>query len=313
MKIFSILILCASVFAGPQATQSQRTSFADVKIRFSKSEKDRRLVDKDAVLILDAANRLLMVNAPEKQLSIPYDKVRRVQFEVTTHMRSGFLAELVTVTAAASVGVVGAGAPIAAKRVSDYWCYIEYVDAASKAQSQLLEIEKKVSEQVIEKMTQTFGDRVARIEFKEEASKVEKKSIVDLQSKHDIRVDKTNHPMPGKQAGKALIVVVCPPLAARKAGKGNQFKIHANDRVVIVNKSGTYSFAYLDPGEYMLVSQSDNGSGFRIKLEADQDYYFLQNTLYGMMKPGTLLSRNSKELVMYELNGAYYADWKRKK
>ena len=53
-------------------------------------------------------------------------------------------------------------------------------------------------------------------------------------------------------------------------------------------------------------------SDYPLKLEAGQEYYFLQNTLYGMFKQRTSLSRNSKELVMYELHGAYYADWKRK-
>ena len=46
------------------------------------------------------------------------------------------------------------------------------------------------------------------------------------------------------------MVVICPPLAARSAGKGNQFKLHANDQIVAENRQGTYSFAYLDPGKY---------------------------------------------------------------
>ncbi|HSO75169.1 MAG TPA: hypothetical protein VLU47_10050, partial [Blastocatellia bacterium] len=63
---------------------------------------------------------------------------------------------------------------------------------------------------------------------------------------------------------------------------------------------------------YVLVSQIENASGFRIKLEAGKDYYFLQNTFMGMWKARTSLSRQTKELVKYELNGAYYSDWKRK-
>jgi hypothetical protein len=307
---YSLLLLTLTLFS-PQVTQTQRVSFTDVKVRFSRNEKDRRLVDKDAVLMLDPGSRNLVVSFPEKQLAIPYDDVRRVQFEVTTHMRGGFLSELAG-AAGASVGVAGAGAPLAAKRVTDYWCYIEYVDANSQLRNQMLEIGKDITDRVMGTMMQTFGDRVSKVEFTELANSVDKSSIADLQSKHDLKVDKKNHPVPTVEASKALIVVVCPPLAARKAGKGNQFKVHANDRAVIVNKAGTYSFAYLDPGEYMLVSQSQNASGFRIKLEAGQEYYFLQNTLYGAFKQGTLLSRNSKELVMYELNGAYYADWKRK-
>lgn len=66
------------------------------------------------------------------------------------------------------------------------------------------------------------------------------------------------------------------------------------------------------PGDYPLVSQVENASGFRIKLEAGKDYYFLQDTFMGMWKARTALSRHTKELVMYELSGAHYSDWKRK-
>jgi hypothetical protein len=31
----------------------------------------------------------------------------------------------------------------------------------------------------------------------------------------------------------------------------------------------------------------------------------------GVLKERTMLSRNSPELVMYELNGSYFSDWKR--
>ena len=85
------------------------------------------------------------------------------------------------------------------------------------------------------------------------------------------------------KADKALVVVVCPPLAARFQGKGGiQYKLHANDRVVAVNTMGTYSFAYLDPGDYLLVSQTETANGFHINLEAGKDYYFLQDTFMGL-------------------------------
>ena len=107
-------------------------------------------------------------------------------------------------------------------------------------------------------------------------------------------------------------MVVCPPLAARFEGMGYQNKLHANDQVVAINRMGTYSFAYLDPGEYLLAAQTENASGFRMKLEAGKDYYFLQNVFMGAWKNRTTLSRHTKELVMYELQGAYFSDWKRK-
>jgi hypothetical protein len=79
--------------------------------------------------------------------------------------------------------------------------------------------------------------------------------------------------------------------------------------VIAVNREGSYSIAYLDAGKYKLVSQSANANGFDMQLEAGKEYYFLQNTFQGAFKWETQLSRNSPELVMYELNGAYYSDW----
>lgn len=68
---------------------------------------------------------------------------------------------------------------------------------------------------------------------------------------------------------------------------------------------------YLDPGDYLLVSQAENASGVRMRLEAGAEYYFLQDTFMGAWKGRTQLTRHSKELVMYELNGADYSAWSR--
>ena len=115
------------------------------------------------------------------------------------------------------------------------------------------------------------------------------------------------------KADKAAVVVVCPPLAARYAGRGIQFKLHANDQVVAVNRMGTYRFAYLDPGKYRLVSQAENANGFDRELEAGHRYYFLQNPFQQTISPNqTALSRNSPELVTYLIDGSYFSDWKPK-
>jgi hypothetical protein len=205
-----------------------------------------------------------------------------------------------------------AGAAIEAKHVKDYWCYIEYKKPDGSVQPYMLEIDKESSPKVIAKMQAILGDKVTVAEFAEKEEKIDKDTLKDLQSKHEMKVEKKNHPVPEIKPDKALVVVVCPPLAARYEGKGNQFKLHANDRVVAVNKMGTYGFVYLDPSEYLLVSQTENASGFRMKLEAGKDYYFLQDTFMGAWKARTTLSRHSKELVMYELSGTHYSDWKRK-
>jgi hypothetical protein len=79
-------------------------------------------------------------------------------------------------------------------------------------------------------------------EFPEKGESLEPEKLADFKSKQVLKVDKQNRPVPEARADKATIVVVCPPLAARDSGKGNQFQLHANDHVVAVNKAGTYSF-----------------------------------------------------------------------
>lgn len=74
---------------------------------------------------------------------------------------------------------------------------------------------------------------------------------------------------------------------------------------------GTYSFAYLAPGKYRLATQSENADGFEMELEAGKEYYFMQNTFMGAWKAQTKLSRNTKELAMYEVDGAFWSGWKR--
>jgi len=62
---------------------------------------------------------------------------------------------------------------------------------------------------------------------------------------------------------------------------------------------------------YSLISQSENANGFEMELEAGKTYYFIQETFLGIVKTKTMLSRNSPEVVMYLLDGAYLSDWKR--
>jgi hypothetical protein len=274
-----------------------------VKVRFSRSATDRRLVDNDAELFLYDSARKLVVNSEEHPLDISYDAVQRVIFDVSTRMRGGGLSQ-----------VVGglAGAAIAAKHVSHYWCYIEFKKPSGAVQPYMVEFPKEESEKAIGKMKELFGERVTVAEFPEQQGKIDKDTLQDLHSKYAVKFNKKDHPLPELKPDKALVVVVCPPLAARDEGARGltpQYRFYANDQVVAINSMGTYSFVYLDPGDYLLVSQfGKKASGFRMKLEAGKDYYFFQDLFFG----GVMLSRHTKELVMYEVNGAYLADWKRK-
>ena len=296
------LIVLGFVLSFACSALAENAVFEHVKIHRHRSEEKRVLVDKVGVLTFDdSAKKLLFKDDAGDNIEIGYDDVAKVQFEVTTHMRGGALSQIVG-------GIPGA--IIAGQHVHDYWMYV----APSKQGSEplLVEVSKDSSEKVIHKAKAVFGDRMTVAEFSEKGEDVNKDTLKDLQSKHDLKVDKEHHPLPDLKPDKALVVVACPPLAARYAGQGNQFKLHANDRVIAVNRMGTYSFAYLDPGKYKLVSQSENANGFDMDLEAGKDYYFLQNTFQGAWKAQTALSHNTKELVMYEVDGSYFSDWKRK-
>lgn len=304
MSRWYLLLLAPLVAATIAPAWAQQSSFNQVKVRFNRSEKDRRLIDKDAVLVLDETARKVIVRNERKPLEVDFGQIEKVVFDVSTHMRGGVMAAMVSET-------------LQAQHVSDYWCYLAYRGTNGKVTPYMIEIDKKHSAQIIEKMKALLGPKVKVAKFPEEAKRIDKKTLKDRQSKFKLKVDKQNHPVPEIKAGKALVVVVCPPLAARFAGQGEQHKLHANDHVVAVNKMGTYSFFYLDPGEYLLVSEVGNASGFKIVLEAGKGYYLLQNTFQHAFMSNwragmTSLSRHSKELVMYELSGAYHSVWTRK-
>lgn len=310
MRILSFLTLLPVLAAPVASVWAQQNTFDKVKVRFNRSDKDRRLVDKDAVLVFDDVARKLTVRNEQRPLEVDYDSIDKVVFDVSHHMRGGAMGAMVG--ALGGVGALAAEVAIEGKGVNDYWFFLAYRDAEGKIIPYMLEVDKESSPQVIEKTKALLGSKVQVAEFSEQPTKIDKKTLKDLNSKHKLKVDKQNHPLPEIHPDKALVVVVCPASAARFAGKGIQYKVHANDQVIAVNKEGTYSFHYLDPGEYQLVSQASNASGFTMQLEAGKEYYFLQNKLGGW-RDNTSLSRQSKELVMYELSGAYYSDWASKR
>ena len=307
-NMLRIFLLLAAFSAHSLCIAGQVLTF-QAKIHRSKSPTNRLLVDKLGGLDFDDGTRKLSFKSkPGDTFQIPYDSVTKVVFDVTTHMRGGALSQVVS--AAGFPGAI-AGAAIAGQHVHDYWFYIAYREK-DQDRDVLLEVSKNSSKAVIEEANKCFGSRVSVAEFHERGTELDTDKLPDSKSKHSLKIDKQSHPLPENKPDKATIVVVCPPLAARYAGRGNQFKLHANDRVIAVNKAGTYNFAYVDPGKYRLTSQSQNANGFEMQLEGGKTYYFLQNTGQGAFKWSTMLSRNSPEGVTYLLNGSYLSDWKRK-
>ena len=288
---------------------AQKTVFENVKIRRHRRAEKRVLVDKYGTLTFDdSAHTLKFESDAGDHIDVGYEGIEKVVFDVATHMRGGMLAAFVQAVPLA--GPV-TGAAIAGAHVNDYWLYLDYKDHGQN-ESALLVVPKNSSESIIAKATSVFGSRLMLTDFPEKGVAVKMEDLKALKSKQVLQVDKQKHPLPEVKPGQATVLVVCPPLAARYAGTGNQFKLHANDQVVAVNRAGTYSFAYLDPGKYRLVSQAEDANGFEMELEAGHEYFFLQNTFQGAFKSETALSRNSREVVMYLVEGSYLSDWKPK-
>jgi hypothetical protein len=267
-------------------------------------------VDKQATLIFDdGARKVKICSDAGDRVEVGYDEVEKAVFENTSHMRGGGVAQVIE--GAGFYGLI-VGAAIAGTHVTDRWLYLRYRDHAED-QSVLIDLPKESSAQVASKASGTFGARVMIADYPEKGAEIKPEELKAIKSKQKVKVDKKNHPLPEVKPEKATLVVVCPALAARFAGKGADFRLHADDQVVAVNRMGTYSFAYLNPGKYRLVSQAQNANGFEIELEAGHEYYLLQNVFNsGVSEAATVLTRDSPELVSYFLEGSYFSDWKPK-
>lgn len=225
------------------AQGTQPAIFRDVMVRQHKSEKDLRLVDKGADLAFDDKASKLIIKT-DRPHEVSYDAVQRVIFEVTQHMRGMNKGGLFATLGGGAI----VGGLVAGKKVKDYLCYIELRLPGGGTQPLVLEIGKDSSEQVMAKMKTLFADRVTAPEY-QLGDKLGEETLKDLQSKHEVKVIKAARSLPEIKPDKALVVVVCPTPSARAAGKGNQSKLHAGDRVIAVNKMGTWTFGYVDPGE----------------------------------------------------------------
>jgi hypothetical protein len=254
-------------------------------------------VDKIGVLSFeDDAQRLTFHSGAGDQFAIPYSDITKVVFDTDVH----------------------GSAVMASVHVHDRWLYLEYRQG-DRSEKALLVLPSAMYEKATAKSQSVFGERVTIANYPEKGEPIvdkegdmDKSRIPDLKSRPSAKLDRTAHPLPEVKSDKATVVVVCPPLAARDTGGGGEFKLHANDKVIAVNRMGTYSIVYVDPGKYWLISQSENANGFEMELEAGKTYYFIQETVirvFGFIQ--TMLSRNSPEVVMYLVDGAYFSDWKR--
>lgn len=306
-KRLPIILACLFTLAASNLAWSEQVTFK-VKHEFQHANYPKVwwLLQSNAVLMLDDSARRLTITTKPNPLDIGFDAIEKVIFEMTTHMRGGGWGNLL-----GSLGLAPAliGSSIENKTVSDYWCYLEY-RTADGIRTYMLEIPKDMSAAVVDKMKAMLGSKVTVAAFDESIKVIKADTLADNKSRQDYkRIDaKMNPAVPEPRPDKALIVIAN-PLIDDPVTQGPLVRLHANDRVIAVNGWGTYAFAYVDPGEYVLAAQmKDTASALRITLVAGKDYYFLED----IVKDGAILSRHTQELVMHQVSGSRYADWKPK-
>lgn len=282
---------------------AQQVTYKKVLGFIQKSDTDHRLDIKEVDLVLDDEVGRLIVKSKDRPLDVPYDAVSKIILEPSVEFTAGALDF-----------VLGAPTGVGEGRDSDYWCYLEFKTGDRSLAPYLLKIDRGEAVAAIARLESTFGEAVMTPMFPEDATArdIDKDRLADVASEHDFKTDKDAHPTPEVRADQALVVVVEPKPRGGGYGKGRQVKLHANDRVEAVDRFGTYSFFYLEPGDYQLVSQSSNAFGLDISVEAGQAYYFVQYASMGGFRTNTVLLRHSRELVMYLLAGAYHSVWSRK-
>jgi hypothetical protein len=309
-KQLRVIVTGVVLFALAAPLWAQETLLSKVWVIFNKSQDDPRLVGKSGKLLLDEAGRKLIIESEEKPLEVNFDDVQKMIFEVTHTMRGGGARAAGATLLAGGLG----GAIVRFQLVTNHICCFEYKAPDGSMQRYVLEVPEDKQKEVFNKLQNIFGEKAATPNFAEKAEKLEKKARKELQSKQSVsvKVDKVHHPLPDIKPDKALVVVVCPAARARDAGRGGSSKIDANGRVVAATKLGTYSFFYLDPGEYVLLSQVNYGQGIRINLEGGKDYYFTNDWGIGSGEVRSGLTRHSREIVMFYVSGAWYSDWQQK-
>ncbi|MGB6633326.1 MAG: hypothetical protein WBE45_05615 [Terriglobales bacterium] len=280
---------------------SEDTKFDGVKIRRHERADKRELVDKIGVLSFeDVGQKLTFRSDAGDHFAIPYSDITKVVFDTDTHGTSY----------------------MASVHVHDRWLYLEYRQG-DHSEKVLLVVPRALYDKATAKSQSLFGGRVTIANYPEKEESIaardggtDKSRTPDWKAKYSVKLDRTAHPLPELKSDKATIIVVCQPPAAIDTGYGTEVKLLANGKVIAVNDMGTYSIAYVDPGKYSLISQAQNANGFEMDLEAGKTYYFIQEIVIGAAfvrtRILTMLSRNSPEVVMYLVDGAYLSDWNRK-
>lgn len=302
----TLVLLTAATLAAQPAT------FGEVSVRFPKAAK-RELDEKRASLTLNDTARRLLVTSSDRPLDVGYDEVTKVIVEVDTMgERASFGATFAGMFAG---GLLFGGAitnSIDKPFDGDHFVYIEHAKAGAPPAPYVLRVSRPSVPRVLQALKASFGERVVVPVFDEKPETIDKKTLKSGKTRWRQVSTSKQHPLPEPQEGKALLVVVCPATIMRRSPEekpGAWASLHANDVVVGANGPGTYSFFHLDPGEYLLISQTHDAVGLRMTLEAGGEYYLTQTVYAKGMRPRSFLTRHSKELVMFEVSGSMWSDW----
>lgn len=305
----------------PLSLAAQQATLTRIKVRF-KDDKKGIQVDQDAALSLDDSARRLVVSAKDRPKEMKYEDVQKIIIEPDSH--AGNLSLGAAVVGLAAGGLLFGGKiataidnPLKAAHV----VYLEYKCSEGNASPFVLVLGKDEAAEGLKRIKAAFGGLVQLPAFEESPEHLDKKRFKSTGGLQ-LRGNAQEHPLPNVRADKALVVVASPlggTFRPVETKKWTPFyaKIVVNDQVVAANAPGTYAYFYLEPGEYLLVTQAMvekklvDTTGLRIKLEAGKDYYLMQ-TIYigGGMK--SFLMRHSKEVVMQEVNDLLWSEWKTK-
>ncbi len=321
MKILQFVFI---FFLSVASVLAQQTAFSDVEVRFP-AGKNNLLINKSATLVLDDTARHLIVKSGDRPLDVAYGDVQKIIVEVNTlGHKAGFGASMLGL---ASGGILFGGAIATALDKpfdNDHFVYIEYKASDGQIQPYLLNVGKSNVPQVLKALQTNFADRVIVPDFPEKGEKIDPAQVQAAKAEAKSSPEKVKtwrfkcvptaarRPLPELRPDKALVLVVSPATIMRQTPaekRGGADFIFSNGEPLSVNDAGTYSFFYLEPGEYFLLSVPSDQVGLRMKLEAGKDYYLTQ-TLYAKgIITKSFLTRHSKELVLYEARGSLYSDW----
>ncbi len=272
---------------------------------------------KNAVVVLDDSSRRATISAKNSaRIEFDYDAVSKVFVEPNIRVGYSFGAALAGFAIGGGLFGGSIAAAISNPNKMDVTIYLEYKKPDGTMAPVVMSIDKEQSTAALKSIDAAFGNRVTLAGF---SAVPEKADNVDLGTRHLVKGHPTERPVPELRADKALIVVACPTGTGLDAVKTDKYQkwggyLLVNGKILALNAPGTYSFFYLDPGEYTLVSQvrspgsAQDATGVRMKVEAGKDYYLIQ-TIYIAGKFKSFLGWHSKELVMYEIENLFWSDW----